>query len=168
MLRTSSPNPETHPRQSRSRRAALARRWPGARAARRAAARSRRAGQPRPRAEERQLRLLQHQHAPQPDERLRLSLHVLRVPLRPARPEGLRDERRADPRPRAGGGRQRLHRDAHRRRPAPSEEVRLVRQRHPHPARGLSRAAPEGLDGRRDRLVLPAGEEVGPRDPAKT
>ena len=29
--------------------------------------------------------LLQHQHAPQPDERLRLSLHVLRVSLRPAR-----------------------------------------------------------------------------------
>ena len=112
--------------------------------------------------------LLQHQHAPQPDERLRLSLRVLRVPLRPARPEGLRDERRADPRPRGRGGRQRLHRDAHRRRPAPPDEVRLVRQRHPHPARGLSRAAPQGLDARRDRLVLPAGEEDRPRDAAKT
>ena len=71
-------------------------------------------------------RLLQHQHASEPDERLRLSLHVLRVPLRPARPEGVPDERRADPGPRARGGRLRLHRDAHRRRAAPPDEVRLV------------------------------------------
>ena len=62
-----------------------------------------------------------------------------------------------------GGGRQRLHRDAHRRRPAPPEEVRLVPQHHPHAARGVSRAAPEGLDAGRDRLVLPAGEQERPR-----
>ena len=64
----------------------------------------------------------------------------------------------------AEAGRQRLHRDAHRRRPAPSAAVRLVPQRHPHPARGVSRAAPQGLDGGRDRLVLPADQEAGPRD----
>ena len=57
--------------------------------------------------------------------------------------QGLRDERRANPGSRAGGGRQRLHRDAHRRRPAPSEEIRLVRQPRPHPARRLSRPAPQ-------------------------
>ena len=42
--------------------------------------------------------VLQHQHAPQPDERLRLPLHVLRLPLRPPRPEGLLDAGRADAR----------------------------------------------------------------------
>ena len=44
---------------------------------------ARRTGQPRPRAEERQRRLLQRQHAPEPDQRLRLPLHVLRLPRRP-------------------------------------------------------------------------------------
>ena len=35
------------------------------------------------------------------DQRLRLSLHVLRVPLGSAQPQGLRDERRAGAGPRA-------------------------------------------------------------------
>ena len=35
------------------------------------------------------------------------------------------------------------------------------RPRHPHPARGLSATAPEGLDGRRDRLVCPLGGQAG-------
>ena len=56
----------------------------------------------------------------------------------------------------ARGRRQRLHRDAHRRRAAPPDEVRLVPQRHPHPARRLSRAAPQGLD-RRSRSTGSAG-----------
>ena len=40
--------------------------------------------------QKRPLRLLQHQHASESHERLRLSLHVLRVPLRSARPERVR------------------------------------------------------------------------------
>ena len=78
-------------------------------------------------------------------------------------PQGLRDERRADSGPRARKPSMRLHRDAHRRRPASSDEVRLVPERHPHPARGLSAAAPQGLDRRRDRLVRPHDRQVDPR-----
>ena len=62
------------------------------------------AGEPRPRAEERQRRLLQHEHPPQPDERLRLPLHVLRVPVGPEGGEGVRRSRdEHDPRARAEG-----------------------------------------------------------------
>ena len=50
------------------------------------------AREPGARAEERPLRVLQYQHAFEPHERLRLSLHVLCVPLRSARPERVRDE----------------------------------------------------------------------------
>ncbi len=111
--------------------------------------------------------LLQHQHAPEPDQRLRLSLRVLRVSLRLAQPQGLSDERRADPGPRPGSRRLRLHRNAHRRRPAPPDEIRLVLEPDPHPARRLSAAAPEGLDRRRDRLVRPHDRQADPRDPRR-
>ena len=123
------------------------------------------AGQPGARAEERQLRLLQHQHAPEPDERVRLSLHVLRVSLRSARPEGLPDERRADPRARAGSGRRRLHRNAHRRRPAPPDEIRMVSQPGPALARRISATASEGLDGGRDQLVSHLAKTSVRQDP---
>ncbi len=89
---------------------------------------------------------------------------VLCVSLGPARAEGLRDERRADSGSRAGGGRCRLHRDAHRRRAASSEEVRLVPEPHPHLARGVPAAALEGLDGGGDQLVRASDEEDRARD----
>ena len=44
------------------------------------------------RTQERQCRLLQRQHAPQSDQRLRLSLHLLRLSGRPEEPQGLRDD----------------------------------------------------------------------------
>ena len=153
-----------HPRQGRRRRAPELRRRPRPRSDARPL-HPRRAGQPRPRAEERQRRLLQRQHAPQPDQRLRLPLHVLRVPRRPEEPEGLRDERRADPRTAA--------REATRAAAAPSctssagctiscrttGTCNVIRD---HPRR-VSRTAPEGVDGGRVRLVRAADRAADAR-----
>ena len=113
-----------------------------------------RAGQPGPRAEERQLRLLQRQHAPQPDERLRLHA-ATSAPSAPTstRPEGyvMTDEQILE-RGRAGA-RARRDRAAHRRRAAPPAAVRVVRRRRPLDPRGLPRAAPQGVHRRRDRVL---------------
>ena len=128
---------------------------------------ARRAGQPRPRAQERQHRLLQRQHAPQPDQRLRLPLHLLRLPGRPEEPEGLRHDRRADPRARRRGRAPRRDRAAHRRRPAPPAAVRVVSERRPHHPRRLSAAAPEGVHGGRVGLVRPADRPADARHPRR-
>ena len=53
--------------------------------------------------------LLQHQYAPEPDKRVRLSVHVLCLSIRPAGCKRLRDVGRADSGARARGGRTRLH-----------------------------------------------------------
>ena len=54
----------------------------------------------------------------------------------------------------------RLHRNAHCRRLAPSETVRVVPKHPATPARVPSHAAPESLDGRRDQLVRVPHEAV--------
>ena len=51
-----------------------------------------------------------------PDQRLRLSVSVLCVSQRLARPQGIRVQRRPDYRAGPGSDRRRLHRNAHRRR----------------------------------------------------
>ncbi len=69
----------------------------------------------------RQFRLLQHQRSLESDERLRLPLYFLCVPVRFAGSQGLPHERRANFGPRAGSHRRRLHGNAHRRRIAPPD-----------------------------------------------
>ena len=73
-------------------------------------------GEPGPRAVQRQFRLLQRQHAHQPDERLRLQVRLLRLPRRPRRSSRLRDGARPDHRTRGPGARAGGDRAAHRRR----------------------------------------------------
>ena len=103
---------------------------------------------------QRQLRLLQRQHAHQPDQRLRLHLRLLRLPRRPGRSAGLRDGPRADRRAGRRGQRPRRHRAAHRRRAAPQAAVRLLCRRRPLDQRNRPGNPHQGVHGRRDRVVL--------------
>ena len=106
-------------------------------------------------------RLLQRQHAHQPDERLRLHLRLLRVSGRPGRRPGLRDGPRPDRRAGTAGQRARGDRAAHRRRAAPQAAVRLLRRRRPLDQGDGSRDPHQGLHGRRDRVVLQDRAQIG-------
>ncbi len=103
-----------------------------------------------------QLRLLQHQHPSQPDQRLRLPLPLLCVSVGSAFAEGLRVHPRHDPRARARSAAERGDRDPRRRRPASSQAVRVVRRRHPHHPRNVAGPAHQGLDAGRNPMVQPA------------
>ena len=118
-------------------------------------------GQPGARAVQRQFRLLQRQHAHQPDECLRLHLRLLRVPGRPGRGPGLRDGPRPDRRAGAAGRRAGRDRAAHRRRPAQQAAVRLLRGRGPLDQGDGAGDPHQGVHGRRDRVLLQDRAEVG-------